>query len=87
MSSQASAPTALQKPVHIFLRLSHTTLDRAATSISSPGRAAVDIPVIASLNGTTNAGWVHYAGLIEQVGATALELNIYRIASGPSERR
>jgi dihydroorotate dehydrogenase (fumarate) len=47
-------------------------------------RAAVDIPVIASLNGTTEAGWVDYARLIEQAGATALELNIYRIAAGPS---
>jgi dihydroorotate dehydrogenase (fumarate) len=42
-------------------------------------RAAVDIPVIASLNGTTEAGWVEYAALIEQAGASALELNIYRI--------
>jgi dihydroorotate dehydrogenase (fumarate) len=43
-------------------------------------RAAIDIPVIASLNGTTEAGWVDYAQLIEQAGASALELNIYRIA-------
>jgi dihydroorotate dehydrogenase (fumarate) len=48
----------------------------------SRARAAVDIPVIASLNGTTQAGWVDYAQLIEQAGATALELNIYRIATG-----
>lgn len=47
-------------------------------------RAAVDIPVIASLNGTTEAGWVDYARLIEQAGAAALELNVYRIAAGPS---
>ena len=47
-------------------------------------RAAVDMPVIASLNGTTVAGWVDYARLIEQAGATALELNIYRIAPGAS---
>jgi dihydroorotate dehydrogenase (fumarate) len=46
-------------------------------------RAAVGIPVIASLNGTTDSGWVDYAQLIEQAGASALELNIYRIASGP----
>lgn len=45
-------------------------------------RAAVGIPVIASLNGTTESGWVDYARLIEQAGASALELNIYRIASG-----
>jgi dihydroorotate dehydrogenase (fumarate) len=47
-------------------------------------RAAVDIPIIASLNGTSVAGWVDYAQLIEQAGAAALELNIYRIASNPS---
>jgi dihydroorotate dehydrogenase (fumarate) len=47
-------------------------------------RAAVDIPVIASLNGTSEAGWVDYARLIEQAGASALELNIYRIEARPS---
>jgi dihydroorotate dehydrogenase (fumarate) len=46
-------------------------------------RQAVDIPVIASLNGTTSAGWVDHAGLIEDAGAAALELNIYRIAAAP----
>ena len=40
--------------------------------------------MIASMNGTTEAGWVDYAQLIEQAGAAALELNVYRIASGPS---
>ena len=46
-------------------------------------REAVDIPIIASLNGVTEAGWLDYAQLIEEAGASALELNIYRIASGP----
>ena len=45
-------------------------------------RAAVDIPVIASLNGSSQAGWVDYAKLMEEAGASALELNIYRIATG-----
>ncbi len=40
---------------------------------------AVDIPVIASLNGTTGHGWVNYARQIEEAGADALELNIYFI--------
>jgi dihydroorotate dehydrogenase (fumarate) len=40
---------------------------------------AVDIPVIASLNGVTGEGWISYASLIEEAGATALELNIYFI--------
>lgn len=40
-------------------------------------RAAVDIPVIASLNGTSRAGWIDYARQIEEAGASALELNVY----------
>ncbi len=40
-------------------------------------RGAVDIPVIASLNGTSLTGWVDYAAQIEQAGANAIELNIY----------
>ncbi len=42
-------------------------------------RQAVDIPVIASLNGTSDEGWIYYARLIEEAGASALELNIYFI--------
>jgi len=37
----------------------------------------VDIPVIASLNGVSQSGWIKYAKLIEEAGADALELNIY----------
>ncbi|VTZ22387.1 Dihydroorotate dehydrogenase (Fumarate) [Methylocella tundrae] len=40
---------------------------------------AVDVPVIASLNGVTNEGWISYAKLIEEAGAKGLELNIYFI--------
>jgi dihydroorotate dehydrogenase (fumarate) len=46
-------------------------------------KAAVDIPVIGSLNGTTFGGWMKYAQQIEQAGADALELNIYSIPSDP----
>ena len=42
-------------------------------------RAAVGIPIIASLNGTTAAGWIDFAKQIEQAGASGLELNIYFI--------
>ena len=42
-------------------------------------KKAVDIPVIASLNGTTLGGWTDYAKEMEQAGADALELNIYYI--------
>ncbi len=44
----------------------------------------VNIPVIASLNGTSKGGWVSYAKKMEEAGADALELNIYYIAADPT---
>jgi dihydroorotate dehydrogenase (fumarate) len=44
-------------------------------------RAAVDIPVIASLNGVSPGGWIRYARLMEDAGAQALELNVYFMAT------
>lgn len=40
---------------------------------------AVDIPVIGSLNGMSNEGWIDYARNMEQAGARGIELNIYYI--------
>lgn len=47
-------------------------------------RAAVDIPIIASLNGHTHGGWLHFAKRMEIAGANALELNLYDIPTNPS---
>lgn len=44
-------------------------------------RDAVDVPVIASLNGTSASGWLDFARSIEQAGAHALELNFYHVAT------
>ncbi len=46
-------------------------------------RAALSIPVIASLNGTTRGGWTHYAARLQEAGAHALELNIFLIPTDP----
>jgi Dihydroorotate dehydrogenase len=46
-------------------------------------KAAVDVPIIGSLNGRTFGGWMTYARQIEQAGADALELNIYSIPTDP----
>ncbi|MCP5516210.1 MAG: dihydroorotate dehydrogenase-like protein [Verrucomicrobiales bacterium] len=46
-------------------------------------KAAVGIPVIASLNGTSVGGWTDYARQIEAAGADGLELNIYYIPTDP----
>ena len=43
--------------------------------------AAVDIPIIASLNGVTDSGWIEYAKLLQEAGAKGIELNIYYIAA------
>jgi dihydroorotate dehydrogenase (fumarate) len=50
---------------HRYLRL----VERAA--------AAVDIPIIGSLNASTPGSWAHYARSIQDAGAAAIELNIY----------
>ena len=41
------------------------------------------VPVIASLNASTRGGWVRYARLMQDAGADALELNLYRVAADP----
>jgi dihydroorotate dehydrogenase (fumarate) len=43
------------------------------------------VPILGSLNGVTNEGWVEYANKIEQAGAAGLELNIYHVAANPEE--
>ena len=40
---------------------------------------ACAIPIIASLNGSTPAGWVEFAHELEEAGAAAIELNLYRV--------
>jgi dihydroorotate dehydrogenase (fumarate) len=46
-------------------------------SLLERAAAAVDIPVIGSLNGVTPSGWVDYSRAMEDAGAAAVELNIY----------
>lgn len=40
-------------------------------------KRAVDVPIIASLNGSTHEGWTSYAKEMQQAGADAIELNLY----------
>ncbi len=56
--------------------------DRYLTSLARI-KSSVGVPVIASLNASTAGGWVHYAQRIEEAGADALELNLYRVAADP----
>jgi dihydroorotate dehydrogenase (fumarate) len=54
-------------------------------NLVSRAKAAVNIPVIGSLNGVSTGGWISYAKKIEQAGADALELNIYHIPTDPDQ--
>jgi dihydroorotate dehydrogenase (fumarate) len=49
----------------------------------SRATAAVDVPVIASLNGVTAGGWTDYAAAMQGAGAAAIELNVYYLPADP----
>ena len=55
----------------------------AYLSLVAQAKAALEIPVVASLNGVSRGGWVRYASRLEAAGADALELNIYYVSSRP----
>jgi dihydroorotate dehydrogenase (fumarate) len=48
-------------------------------------KAAVGLPVLASLNGTTLGEWLDLAAEMAGAGADALELNLYHVAADPAE--
>ncbi|MFP5254561.1 MAG: dihydroorotate dehydrogenase-like protein [Acidimicrobiia bacterium] len=57
--------------------------DRYLTQLESL-KARLSVPVIASLNASHPGGWASYARLLEDAGADALELNLYRVAADPT---
>jgi dihydroorotate dehydrogenase (fumarate) len=57
---------------------------RPYLSLIERAAAAVEIPVIASLNGSTPEGWTGYARTMQDAGAAAIELNIYYLPGDPS---
>jgi dihydroorotate dehydrogenase (fumarate) len=57
---------------------------RRYLSLLERAAAAVQIPVIASLNGVTPAGWTDYARAMQDAGAAAIELNIYYLPGDPT---
>jgi dihydroorotate dehydrogenase (fumarate) len=59
-----------------------TAADRHVGRVSEL-KAALDVPVIASLNATSTGGWVRYAVLLADAGADAIELNLYNVAADP----
>ena len=56
--------------------------DRYLASLAQV-KARATVPIIASLNADSAGGWVRYARRIQEAGADALELNLYRVAADP----
>lgn len=48
------------------------------------GSQALDIPVIGSLNGVTQHGWIDYAKQMQHAGAAGIELNVFYIPADMS---
>ena len=48
-------------------------------------KSELNIPVIASLNGVSNTGWIDYAKELMEAGADALELNVYYVAANHNQ--
>jgi len=76
--SQPEAQTYLPEPRNIV-----TVADKYIAQLQKI-KASVEIPVIASLNGTTPGGWVRLAKDLQAAGADALELNIYTLITDPA---
>lgn len=88
-----------QKMMHHFLDYTAYSSPEALTYFPEPAeyaagpeqylhqiqraKQAVSIPIIASLNGVSNGGWVDYATKIQEAGADALEINLYFMPTDP----
>ena len=57
---------------------------RRYVSLIEQAAAAVDVPVIASINGTAPGGWTDFATTLEKAGAAAIELNVYHPIGNPA---
>jgi len=57
--------------------------EREYLKLLEAAKSAVDIPIIASLNGYSAGSWTRYAHLFQEAGADAVELNIYYLPTHP----
>lgn len=80
VGSSAEAISYVQEPVSYQLG-AEAYLERVSWA-----KRMLDIPVIASLNGTSVGGWIRYAKEIENAGADGLELNMYHLPADVNEQ-
>jgi dihydroorotate dehydrogenase (fumarate) len=92
VAEMSGTRTAMERPGPIFpetAEMDDLINDESAMSnylelIQSAG-SALDAPVIASINCTSNVTWPAYADLIERAGADAIELNVFLMPSNVDE--
>jgi dihydroorotate dehydrogenase (fumarate) len=75
--AMAGIDSYAEAPSYLPSAASYTAGPSSYLELIRRAREAVDIPVIASLNGITHSGWTEYAGLVEDAGANAIELNVF----------
>ena len=61
----------------------YVTGPRAQLEFIEAAKDTLRIPVIASLNGSSDGGWVRYGRSMQEAGADAIELNIYFLSTDP----
>jgi dihydroorotate dehydrogenase (fumarate) len=61
----------------------YVTGPRAQLEFIEAAKDTLSIPVIASLNGSSDGGWIQYGRSMQEAGADAIELNIYFLATDP----
>jgi dihydroorotate dehydrogenase (fumarate) len=54
-------------------------------NLVADAKAALDVPVIASVNARSSGAWVRYARMLADAGADAVELNLYDVVTDPDE--
>ena len=65
-------------PTEVFSGGATAAMDHLARLVD-----ALDVPVLASLNGVTPGGWTGYARQLSAAGAAAIELNLYDVVTDP----
>ena len=70
---------------HASMPLDSLDVAQRHIRLVADAKAALHIPVVASVNGTTPTGWIRHATELGDAGADALELNVYRVAADPAD--
>src|SRR6266700_3440877 len=79
LSTESAAAGFVEAQTYLAPRIDYSFAPERYLDIVRRAKAAIGIPVIASLNGVSHTGWVDYARGLQQAGADAIELNIYFI--------